>query len=205
MNKMKKMSIFTLTLIFSMSLATGALAGNGKAHAPGQSENFHKGITTEVTTSEDVHEKTLYDTEVSESKETVPKVKTYEKDPVVTEIVEKEYHQQHDRYRYVTTTTTETTTVTETWNEVTTTKTTNFIETPMTITKTTVTTSEHRGAPGSSGKHLGETSETTVDKVKGEPQVVDTKEDVSTEKINFNKEESTETSAEESKSKWIDF
>ncbi len=203
MNKMKKMSIFTLTLIFSMSLATGALAGNGKAHAPGQSENFHKGITTEVTTSEDVYEKNLYDTDVSESKETVPKVKTYEKDPVVTEIVEKEEHSSQDWYRLRTTTTTETTTVTETWNEVTTTKTTDFIETPVTITKTTVTTNEHRGAPGSSGKHLGETSETTVDKIKGEPQVVDTKEDVSTEKINFNKEESTETTSRVSRGEWI--
>jgi hypothetical protein len=203
MKKVKKMSIFALTLVLSMSLATGALASNGKDSAPGQSENFHKGITTEVTTSEEVYDKTIYDTEVTDDFEIVPKQKTYEKDPVVTEEVTREEHPSQDWYRYKTTTTTETTTVTETWNEEITTITTKFIETPVTVTKTTVITSEHRGAPGSNGKHLGETSEITIDKVKGEPQVVDTVTDVSSVKTNVNKEENTASASNVSRGDWI--
>jgi hypothetical protein len=204
MKTLKQVSIVLLTLLFTLSFATSAFASAGKDYAPGQSESFSKGITTKVIVTEDVQEKTLHKKDVSFDTKTEKKEKSYTKKPVVTKDKTKEYHKKHNWYRYVTTTKTDTTTVHKTWDEVTKTKTTKFIEIPVTITKKTVTTIKHRGAPGSNGKKISETTETFTDKVKGKPKVTDTKKEVlSVKKKNHDKKEDTKTTTEVKKGKWI--
>ncbi|MCT8140012.1 hypothetical protein H1D32_21380 [Anaerobacillus sp. CMMVII] len=195
MKKAKKLSVVVLTLLLSLSLTTGALASNGKGKgletAPGQSANFSNGITTLVTTSEIVTEDLRVDRETSEESSTETKSSTSEELVVVDTKVEKEFHPAQNWFRYVTTTTTQKTTIQSSWDETTTITTTTTTETPLTITETTETTITHRGAPGSNGKVLSETSLTTKDVVEGVMEVVDiqtsekvTKGDTTTEVIN---------------------
>lgn len=144
-----------LAMVLVIALAVPAMANNGKGkglvNAPGQAENFSKGITT-VVTNEDV---TFQDVEISYRNVVSDPVDKEEisfvvGEPVVTTRIEK--HNIHDWYRTVTITTTSTTYYRTTWTETITV--TETLETPVTITGVTTTTLSHRGAPGSNGEVL---------------------------------------------------
>lgn len=172
MKKVKKLSVLTLTLMISLSLATGVMASNGKGNgkgletAPGQSVNFSKGVTTEVVVTENVTEEVRVDVETSSNTTTEPMSSTSEK--IVEEVITTtEKHPTKNEYRDVVTTTTKKVTTTSSWEESTTVTTTTITETPVTITETIETTIQHQGAPGSNGKVLNKSS-----------VVIDTKEEV---------------------------
>ncbi|WEG16939.1 hypothetical protein PQ478_20935 [Alkalihalophilus pseudofirmus] len=173
MKKAQKLSVAVLTLILSVSFTTGAMANNGNGNgkgletAPGQSENFSKGVTTEVivTTNE------TKGVEVNSIESAVTETKT---DTDITEerVVIKsntEKHPTKNEYRDVTVTATVRTVTTSTWDETTTTTTTT--ETPVTVIETIETTITHQGAPGSNGKVLSESSKSSEKRVEGEPIV----------------------------------
>ncbi|QHJ70578.1 hypothetical protein [Planococcus halotolerans] len=173
MIKGKKFTVIALSLMLTTGFASSALANNGKgaglAEAPGQSENFSKGITTLV----DVAEKVSYDTieetfsEIT-SVTSTPFSETIVGEPVVTVKSYEEKHPSKDWYKIVTETTTSIPTTTRVWEDTTTVTTHYSYETLVTITETTTTTSTHRGAPGSNGKHLSEVSVIDVTSVAGE-------------------------------------
>lgn len=178
MIKGKKFTVIALSLMLTTGFASSALANNGKgaglAEAPGQSENFSKGVTTLV----DVTEKVSYDTieetfsEIT-SVTSTPYSETIVGEPVVTVKSYEEKHPQQDWYRIITETTTSIPTTTRVWEETTTVTTHSSYETIVTITETTTTTSTHRGAPGSNGKQLSEVSVIDVTSVAGEKVLVD--------------------------------
>ncbi|WP_147433985.1 hypothetical protein [Planomicrobium sp. Y74] len=173
--------MIVLSLMLTTGFASGAMASNGKgvglADAPGQSENFSKGVTTLV----DVDEKVSYET-IEETSSAVTSVTTktvsesVDSEPIVIVNTYEEKHQKHDWYRTVTETTTSITTTVSTWEETATVTTHYFYETPVTFTETTTTTSTHRGAPGSNGKQLGEVSVTDTTSVAGEKVLVDSQD-----------------------------
>ncbi|RSD22314.1 hypothetical protein [Mesobacillus subterraneus] len=185
MKRAKKVSVTALSLVLSISFASGAMASNGKAkgleNAPGQSENFSKGITTEVLVTKNVTEEVRVDVETSTNSTTEPKSSSLVK--IVEESVTTvEKHPTKNEYRDVITITIKEVTTTSTWDETTTLTTTTTTETPVTITETIETTIQHRGAPGSNGKLL--LSDSVVigkDEVKGDPLVSETSETTVTE------------------------
>lgn len=148
-----------------------ALANNGKGKgletAPGQSENFSKGITTVVAVEEVTVESEDIDVQVSEdsttetkSETTVTTNTTEEQVKVFHPNAHKQDSNQPGWYRYDTIVTTVTTTIISTWDETTTVTTTTTTVTPITTVEIIETTIQHRGAPGSNGEVISETSQT---------------------------------------------
>ncbi|MDN7241698.1 hypothetical protein QWY14_07825 [Planococcus sp. N028] len=178
MIKGKKITVIALSLMLTTGFASGAMASNGKGagleKAPGQSENFSKGVTTLVDVSETVSYDTLKETSSAVTSVTsTPDTASVDGAPVVTVNSYQEKHPQQKWYRTVTVTTTSITTTVSEWEDTTTVTTHYFYETPVTITDTTTTTSTHRGAPGSNGKQLSEVSVTDQKSVAGEKVLVD--------------------------------
>lgn len=179
---MKKLLVIMLAMVLVIALAVPAMANNGKGkglvNAPGQAENFSKGITT-VVTNEDV---TIKDFEISYRNVVSDPVDKEEEfsivgEPKVTTTIEK--HNIHDWYRTVTITTTTTTYYRTTWTETTTV--TETLETPVTITGVTTTTLSHRGAPGSNGEVLiNESVFAETNRVYGDAEVTNVSEPVVT-------------------------
>lgn len=180
---MKKILSIILVLVLVLSMSGMAFANNGKGKgletAPGQDANFSKGITTIVTTNEVVSEDEIVDIETSSESSVEPKVDT-KVEKVVTEELVKVYHQnafkedskQPGWYRYDTVRTTVTDTTTSTWDEITTVTTTTTTVTSITTVETIEITLKHRGAPGSNGEVISETSRTISSiPTKGEPEV----------------------------------
>lgn len=201
MIKGKKFTVIALSLMLTTGFASGAMASNGKgaglSEAPGQSENFYKGVTTLV----DVTESVSYDTkeETSSAITSVtssPGTVSADSEPIVTVKSYEEKHPVHNWYRNVTQTTTTITSTVSTWLDTTTVTTHYFYEIPVTITETTTTTSTHRGAPGSNGKQLSLASVTETQSVDGERVLVDSKEEsvVTTGDVTETTSTSSETS-----------
>lgn len=177
MIKGKKFTVIALSLMLTTGFASSALANNGKgaglAEAPGQSENFSKGITTLVDVSEIVSYDTIEETSSEITSVTsTPFSESVVGEPVVTVKTYEEKHPQQDWYRIVTETTTSIPTTTKEWEETTTVTTHYSYETLVTITETTTTTSTHRGAPGSNGKQFSDVSVVDVNSVAGEKVLV---------------------------------
>lgn len=182
MIKGKKFTVIALSLMLTTSFASGALANNGKggglADAPGQSENFSKGVTTVVDVTENVSHATREETSSAiTSVTTTPVTESVAGEPVVTVRYYEEKHPAQDWTRIVKETTTSITTTVRTWDETTAVTTHSLYEVPVTITETTTTTSTHRGAPGSNGKQLSEIAVTDTQSVDGEWVLLSTKDD----------------------------
>lgn len=176
---MKKLFTGILATTLILGAGTGVLAqgkGKGQETAPGQSENFSKGITTEVVVTENVTEEVRIDEETSTNSTTEPK--SFSSVEIVEEVVTTiEKHPTKNEYRDVITTTTKKITNTSIWDETTTVTTTKTTETPVTITETIETTIQHHGAPGSNGKVLSENSIVIgKNEVLGEPVIKETSE-----------------------------
>lgn len=181
MKRAKKLSVIALTMVLSLSLATGTLANNGKGKgldtAPGQSVNFSKGVTTEVIVTENVTSEVRISENTSVNSYTVPmsaKTISEEHNVIIDTYIEK--HNTKDEYREVVVTATVITTNTSSWDETTTVTTTTRMETPVTIIETIETTILHQGAPGSNGKILSVTSIPTIKEIEGESTVTTTSE-----------------------------
>lgn len=208
MIKGKKFTVIALSLMLTTGFASSALANNGKggglAHAPGQSENFSKGVTTNVDVTENVSYDTKEETDSAITSTTVtPGTSTVVGEPVVSVKTYEEKHPQQDWYRIVTETTTSVTTTVSTWEDTTTVTTHYVYEIPVTITETTTTTSTHRGAPGSNGKQLSEVSITDVNSVDGERVMVDSHEVTEVTKGNVTETDSASTETVVKKDEWI--
>lgn len=204
----KTLTAIALSAVLTTGFASGAMASNGKgaglAEAPGQSENFSKGVTTLV----DVSQKVSYDTKEESSSAvtsvtSTPQTDSVDSNPVITTNSYTEKHPVHNWYRNVTETTTSITTTVSAWDETTTVTTHYYYEIPVTITETTTTTSTHRGAPGSNGKQLSEVSVTDSTSVDGERVLVGTKDDPAVTKGDVTKTTSTATDTVTEKSEWI--
>lgn len=208
MIKGKKLTVIALSLMLTTGFASGAMASNGKgaglADAPGQSENFSKGVTTLVDVTENVSYDTKEETDSAVTSVTsAPGTSSVDGAPSVSVKSYIEYHPQHDWYRNVTETTTSITTTVSSWEDTTTVTTHYFYETPVTITETTTTTSTHRGAPGSNGKQLSHESVTDVTSVDGEKVLVDSKDSSVVTKGEVTESSSTATNTVVSKGEWI--
>lgn len=180
---MKKVLAVVLVLVMVLGMSSMGFANNGKgkglATAPGQAPNFSKGITTLVTANEVVTEDENVDVQTS----TNSPLETKSETNVTTETTEEQvkvYHEnahkpgsnQEGWYRYDTIITTVTTTTTRTWDEITTITTTTTTVTPITTVETIETTIQHRGAPGSDGEVISETSRTLSSvSIEGDPVV----------------------------------
>lgn len=188
---MKKLFAAVLSLVLIISITPAALATNGKgaglAAAPGQAENFIKGVTTNVTTTQTVAYSTKTDVQTSVAYSTEAKSETYvttesTSSPAVTETrtVGIPGKGVHDQAREVITTTTATTTAINTWDETTAITTTTKTETPVTTTYTTVTTDLHHGVPVSEGKQISNDVKTTSISVEGTPVITISTDSVTT-------------------------
>ena len=208
MIKGKKLTVIALSLMLTTGFASGAMASNGKgaglAQAPGQSENFSKGVTTLVDVTEKVSSDTKEETSSAVTSVTkAPGSASVDSEPVVTVKSYKEKHSSQNWYRNVTETTTSITTTVSKWEDTTTVTTHSFYETPVTITETTTTTSTHRGAPGSNGKQLNEVSVTDKTSVAGERVLVDSKDVPVVTKGDVTETISSSSNTVTEKSDWI--
>lgn len=170
MRKKLGVAVLATTLVFGGSSLSALAAGKGKGleTAPGQSENFSKGISTELITTQNVTEDVIIDKQTATDSDTVTKETITTKDYIVVE--EKvENHPTKNESRIVKVKKYLTDTTTATWDETTTTFTTTTTTTPVTITETIETLITHQGAPGSNGKVLSEASTSKINEVKGEP------------------------------------
>lgn len=183
MKKMSKVLVSALCLVLVASSFSAALAngrGQGLTTAPGQAVNFSKGITTIITTSEEVTESVLENIVVEQSISTEQQSAIDVNEQIVSVVTDYIKHQQYDtlghpHYRHVkerTTTTKEVVTTELTWDETTTTSVTTVTGTPVTTTVTTTTTVMHQGAPGSNGKVISEVTETNSVDVFGETYLI---------------------------------
>lgn len=199
MKNVRRWSVVGLALAVFISLAPAALA-KGLETAPGQAENFSKGITTITSFKDEVTYGEEVNTSVSTQSSTENKSNESE-ELVITNATRTEKHPTKDLYRDVITTTTKKVTTTTSWDETTNVTTTTTTVTPITIMQKVKTTLMHRGAPGSNGKVLSEVTENVgaATVVKGEP-VVSTDEEtevivgdktVSTSEVVINIEEKT--------------
>lgn len=167
---MKKLLVAALTIGLLSSFSTAAMAatnngqGKGLATAPGQADNFSKGITTEVTTTENVVQSIITNTQISNPifVSSVPMNETTSEVIGSTSVTTIDYHPVQIWSREVTATTTETTVTTTAWDEITTATTTTVTDIPVTTTETTVATNLHHGAPVSNGKEISNDSITTM-------------------------------------------
>mgnify|MGYP000875932529 CR=1 FL=1 len=168
---MKKIVALVMITAIMLGMPSMTFANNGRgkglATAPGQSENFSKGITTVVTLREVTIESEDIDIGTSEYSIVEAKFET----TVVTNLSEEQVKVYHENahnpgsnqagwYRYDTIKTTVITTTTLSWDETTTITETTTTVIPIITIETIETTLQHRGAPGSNGEVLGETSRT---------------------------------------------
>lgn len=198
---MKKFAMILLTILLAFGLSSPVFASGDSSED--EKVTFENGVTTIVKTKTEV----THGEKVKVEKSTDHKVKkeskksTY-KDKKVKVVKEKHPHKKK-LYRDVKIITHYKVTKVVSWDKVIQTDTIKTKTTPVTITKTTVTTIKHKGAPGSNGKVISKDKETYVDKEFGETTV-----DVSKEKKVFKKNVKTShkkkvTHVEKIYGKWV--